>query len=306
MSAPLLLFDVSNVCSTDFYACQGKSQPFDSMATTLYTFLRRVVSMGERFHTSNMAFCFDGPTSKREALAASYKWRRHSGEKLDAAKLETRRELKTQVRMLKGDLVELGFGNVWEEPGYEADDLLAAACHNIPGSHVVVSSDGDMWQLLSDSTVIMSPRQGAEPLTKEAFEAEWNFPADQWWKVKALAGCGTDEVVGVKGVGLKKAVAWFKGELPKHHAVYSLIKGSKALYDANVLLVKLPFEGTPVPELHADRITKDGFREVLSRYGLLGMADGDFGARWRRLFVNGGRSRLQVIEDAMKARRGGW
>src|ERR671923_2058851 len=88
-----------------------------------------------------------GPTNRHEAFPAY-----QSGRHFDDSLLE-------QLDLLPEFVEALGFATS-KAPGYEADDFVAAAVQSEEGrggSAVVVTSDRDLFQLASDSTVIVTP-----------------------------------------------------------------------------------------------------------------------------------------------------
>ena len=69
--------------------------------------------------------------------------------------------------------------------------------------------------------------------------------------MKAIAGCKSDEVPGIAGVGEKTAIKFLKNELPKHFKAYSKIRDNwESALEKWLPLVHLPLEGTPLPNLH--------------------------------------------------------
>lgn len=297
---PLLMLDVSSVYTVRFYAVSKDNGDATQPSAAFAAFIYAMLELGERFGSQRLAFAFDSGGNVRKREFSGYKETRNDNPAPRKAML------KACLRMLKGDLHECGFKNLWELPGFEADDVIASVCACVPGEIVIVSGDGDLYQLLSDKVSFLSPRSNSHIVTPSSFREKWNFEACDWWKVKALAGCDTDDVPGVPGVGEKTAVKWFNGVLPEHHAIYQRIKRSQAVYKRNIPLVRLPHAGTPEVSWVADGPSREGLRSVFKRYGLGGLLDGDIGRRWKKLFVDGGMDEAQMAAQAMRKRMGGW
>ena len=100
---------------------------------------------------------------------------------------------------------------MYQAEGYEADDVIATLCKTKykDTDKVIVSSDKDLYQILDERTVIFT---GSKFITDETFRKEYGIEPKDWVTVQSLAGDRTDEVVGVKGIGIKTAL-----KLVKHH-----------------------------------------------------------------------------------------
>ncbi|MCW2929888.1 MAG: polymerase [Actinomycetia bacterium] len=95
-------------------------------------------------------------------------------------------------------------------PAFEADDLLAAVhrarFRELPGAVLVVCSDDrDMFQLADDGTVITGLTTNLT-VTPELIKATWGVAPGYLPYVRALAGDPSDNIPGLPGVGVKKAV----------------------------------------------------------------------------------------------------
>jgi DNA polymerase-1 len=95
-----------------------------------------------------------------------------------------------------------------EQAGYEADDLIAtyARVAKLAGARVtIVSSDKDLMQLIVDGTVEMfDPMKNKRIASAEVME-KFGVPPSKVIEVQALAGDSTDNVPGVRGIGVKTA-----------------------------------------------------------------------------------------------------
>jgi DNA polymerase-1 len=94
-----------------------------------------------------------------------------------------------------------------EQPGFEADDLIATyarlACE-ARATTTIVSSDKDLMQLVCDTVMLydtMKDRRIGIPEVVEKF----GVPPDKVIEVQALIGDTTDNVPGVPGIGVKTA-----------------------------------------------------------------------------------------------------
>ncbi|MEE8526179.1 MAG: 5'-3' exonuclease H3TH domain-containing protein, partial [Thermoanaerobaculia bacterium] len=92
---------------------------------------------------------------------------------------------------------------------YEADDLLAALCHQLePAGHrlVVVTSDKDLAQLVSERVTLFDFARG-ERYGPDEVLVKFGVRPRQIADYLGLAGDSVDNIPGVKGVGKKTAAA---------------------------------------------------------------------------------------------------
>jgi DNA polymerase I len=95
----------------------------------------------------------------------------------------------------------------WALDGFEADDLLAAACRlsarDLPGVPVLVCSDDkDVHQLAERGRVwVRQFGKDAEAYSAEMLEQFWGVPPRRLPLLRALEGDPSDGVPGLRGVG---------------------------------------------------------------------------------------------------------
>lgn len=238
MSRDWVVFDVNSVVWRAYHG-GARRDP----AAAVAAFLLRVPETGQRLGGSDFAFAFDHGPYRRAKLHPGYKLTRE-----DPDEAVARDEVRAEVRRLREKtLPQLGFGNVWSALGFEADDVIASCRDNLPPGDrmVIVSDDRDFYQLLSSRCAVYHPRAGRF-YTANDFRREFGIKPVMWAEVKSLAGCATDDVPGMRGVGEKTAVKFFREEFrgtPKHDAIvaYNRTPG----YALANRLVRLPFAGCP-------------------------------------------------------------
>jgi len=208
----------------------------------IFGFLRHVNELSRQFQTNQFVFCWDSHKSIRKEIYPEYKANRHldktqediSGDKIAYAQFN---ELKDYV------LPKMGFANVFYKDQYESDDIIASIVKNnkIEGKrYVVVSNDSDLYQLLDDCKMYNISKKCLT--TKETFIREHGIGPERWHLVKAIAGCSTDNVFGIVGVGEKTAIKYLNGEL-KIGKKTKDIENSYDIFHRNLKLVTLPFDG---------------------------------------------------------------
>ena len=263
-----LLIDVSNLGWRAAYTTG------DLDNGVLYGILRQIPLLQDRFQTTRMAFCFDQGRPKRADLLPGYKAKKH-----DPDREQLRTEVRRQLHHLRERILpRLGYRNVFGLDGYEADDVIAALTVQLgkddANESVIVSSDADFWQLITQQCKCYNP------VKKETTDAELfrrltglYWPLD-WISVKALAGCVSDSIRGIEGVGEATAIKYLKGELKRDSAAVKKIEKSKALIQRNIDLVRLPFDAKCGPfELVDDEISIKEWKALCKELNMPSLAD---------------------------------
>jgi DNA polymerase-1 len=104
---------------------------------------------------------------------------------------------------------------VGKQPGFEADDFLAAAVaaeERRGGTAVVASGDRDSFQLASDATTILYPVKGGEIVRIGPAEVRERYRVEprQVPEFIALRGDPSDRIPGARGVGTETAASLLK------------------------------------------------------------------------------------------------
>jgi DNA polymerase-1 len=139
----------------------------------------------------------DVPTYRHTELAAY-----QSGRVFDADLLE-------QLDLLPGIVRSTGLAAA-KEPGYEADDFLAAAAAQeeaAGGTALVATSDRDAFQLVTARVTVLQPVRGAPPARIGPSEVRERYGVEpaQVTDFIALRGDPSDKIPGARGIGAKRA-----------------------------------------------------------------------------------------------------
>lgn len=202
----------------------------------------------DRFKTDRLVWCFDQGKSIRESVLPTYKASRKPDPTGDPEKYAQRVAVHTAVKdMATRVLPMVGYTAVWHAKGFEADDIIAAYCHEMAGAVdiVVVSADADLYQLLAVEGVALYNPQTKVLWDADAFEHKWGISPAAWAEVKAVAGCNGDDIPGVDGVAEKTAIQWLQGTLGNGKK-RDAIEAAADLIEFNRSLVYLPWPGCPV------------------------------------------------------------
>jgi len=122
------------------------------------------------------------------------------------------KETVLQLNMLPSlcEAFNLGVGKC---KGYEADDFMAAAAAAEVargGTCLILTTDRDAYQLVSESVTVLAPKRGSRDLDRigpnQVVERMGVLP-EQVPDFKALAGDSSDKIPGLKGIGPKSAAS---------------------------------------------------------------------------------------------------
>lgn len=263
-----LVLDSHFLCYRAFHTAKELTWKGKSTGV-IFGFLKDISRLKDEFHTDRIAFCFEHPHLYRRDVYPQYKMKRRK--ELTSEEQEGFQQFKHQIKKLRTEyLPRIGFNNVFSARGMESDDLMATICKDIPDDEevILVTADSDMWQCLKHNVSIYSPIT-RKLFTGEKFVADHMIAPSQWAWVKAIAGCSSDGVEGIKGVGEKTALKYLGGTLKNDASIYQAIKRDwDSIVKRNLKLVTLPWVGCPVPLLQEDELDVKEWREVCSELGM--------------------------------------
>jgi len=253
-----LFLDVNYLAHRAFYST-GHLTYKEIKTGVIYGVLRDILNLQELHCTNRVAFCFDSKASKRKALYPAYKGTRATKYKeMEKDEKRTWDEFREQIQLMRREyLPSLGYQNVFCQKGYEADDLIASLCLNLePEAHaIIVSADSDLLQCLTDRVSMWNPVK-SQMMTSGAFRKKYGVDPIQWSQVKAIAGCKSDDIKGIHGVGDKTACGWLRGKVKAGSKTYQKISDGLAVHNQNIGLTRLPFPGTKPMTLVRDKLDR--------------------------------------------------
>lgn len=266
MKKPWLLVDCNYLCYRAYFSIPKLSHE-DIPTSVVFGFLREILQLQQMFSTTRIAFCFDYGRPLRKRIYPDYKANR--SENKTAEEIADRQSVREQATALrKTYLPMIGYQNILFQKGYEADDMIATAIDVIPRPReiIIVSSDEDLFQLLSPRVTAWLPGRKVR-MTEELMREEYKCGPGSWADVKAIAGCSSDNVQGIYGVGPKTAAEFICGRLKKGKKYDAIVHGSD-VWKRNIELVRLPFEGVDKFDLVRDEIDPKGWAKLIKMLGM--------------------------------------
>lgn len=249
MKRPWILVDANNLAFRSFYAMRDLS--VDGVGTAVaYGIFREVLKIKQDLNAKGVAFCFDVGESKRKLILPEYKSSRKDVSKSQKKLIQ---ECRKQIDVLRTKhLPNIGFKNVFWQEGHEADDIIASIVGYNEGSRfVILSSDSDLYQLLANKRVSIYNLNSKIIITKKYFERDKGIDPSLWCEVKALAGCKTDDVPGIEGIGEKTAIQFLCGNLTKGKKFEAIVDNND-MWRCNLPIVTLPYPKTKPFKLKRD------------------------------------------------------
>jgi DNA polymerase-1 len=193
----LFLVDGSGYIFRAFHALPPMTRSDGTPINAVYGFTTMLIKLLEDTKADRLAVIFDASERTfRTQLYADYKAHRPEAPPELAPQFPLIREA---VRAFNVPCIELD--------GYEADDLIAsyAKAAVAAGDDVtIVSSDKDMMQLVTDRVSMLDPIKNRRIRAEEVKE-RFGVEPDKVIFVQALCGDPTDNVPGVRGIGVKTA-----------------------------------------------------------------------------------------------------
>ena len=274
-----IIIDSNYICHVAKHS-MGNLSFEEKRVGVIFGFLRQILSFAKRFNTNQLIFAWDSKESKRREFYADYKANRIEGKTEEDKELDA--IIYSQFDTIRNKVIpRIGFVNNFIVRGYEADDIIAQITKNYSSEEfVIITSDSDLLQLLNYGMVtIFNPKTKTE-YTERTMAQAYGISPKEWAMVKAIAGCVSDNVPGVKGVGEKTAIKYLNGELKESSAAYAKIRDFPDLH-RNKVLVTLPYKGCPSVKVRKQPNTSyRGMYEVCEQYGFQSLLNKEAIQQW--------------------------
>ena len=218
----LALLDASGYLYRAFHAIRPLTAPDGRPTNATFGFATMLRKLLSQRKPDAVAVCFDRPEKTfRHEMDPEYK----------ATRAAMPDDLVPQVADVKALCRAMGLVVV-EEPGFEADDLIATLAEK--GARAgfaveVVSADKDLFQLVREGEVAVWHPVHDKLLDSEGVRELFGAPPERVTDVLGLMGDSSDNIPGVRGIGEKGAkelVATF-GSLEEIYARVGELKGKR-------------------------------------------------------------------------------
>lgn len=234
----------------------------------VFGFLQNIYRYAAKFNTIDFVFVWDSRVSKRTSIFPNYQIKRKTSPKSEE-EIRDIISMQNQLMELRTEILpSLGFNNIFQQPGYESDDIIAKLVMNNSRNFMIVSIDADLLQLL-DYSKIYDPKK-RKIIDAATLLAERRVTPSEWITVKSIAGCSSDEIPGIVGVAEKTATKYVRGELKNGVAYNRILEGEETI-NRNRGLIKLPISGTEDVILNnpPESLNYEAFYDLCDRYSFV-------------------------------------
>lgn len=274
----MILLDCNAICYQAHYTTRTLTSSDGTPTGIIYGFFQQLRTIVEQVSDAKLVFCWDSRESLRRKRCATYKANRDKKREEDPTIFDSMMQFFELNSVI---LPMLGFRNNFMVVGYEADDLIAYFCKRYKDEDITIASnDQDLYQLLRKNVSMYKPSKGVF-YTRNDFAKEYDgITPGQWAHLKAIVGCPSDNVIGIRGIGEKTAVKWLSD--PNCYVQKIDCEESQAIIKANYPLVKLPLKGLPDMELCFEKLDYEKWKDFCLKYELKSFLKDRF---WSELFA---------------------
>ncbi len=285
MKVDYIIVDSDFICHQNKHSMKKLSWE-DKHTGVIFGFLRDTLTLAKKLDCNRFIFVWDSSESKRKRMFPDYKANR-AIKKKTVEEEELSKVAHPQFDIIRTEILPaLGFKNNFIQDGLEGDDLIAKLVLEYDWTNfAVVTIDSDLYQMLRTNAFIYNPRK-KKRYTIANFKEQYGIDPWQWSTVLSIAGCTTDNVPGINGVGKPTAIKYLKGELPPSRKVVQKIlsKEGKDIRKRNDWLVRLPFHDTkPMTVRSKQSLYKDEFVKVCRKYGFESFLRKDKYKEWKEV-----------------------
>ncbi len=198
MKKELYLLDASSYLYRAFHALPKFTTKEGFPTGAIYGFTRMLLSLLNKKNVKYMAVCFDsrGPTFRHRQFADYKKNRPPMPD-----------DLGLQLPKIN-QIVDAFRLKCFRLDGYEADDLLATLALKFKNEFekiLIITSDKDMLQIVSDKINVLSSSQKENVLNPEKVKEKLGVYPEKITDLLALIGDSVDNIPGISGIGEKTA-----------------------------------------------------------------------------------------------------
>ncbi len=228
-----IIFDGSNLLHRCFWVASARKN-----LSVEFLFLNSLRKCTQKFEADDILCVWDTRT-----VTDQKNFRQLSGDGQYKGNRDKERNKKvySYIESVQSISTPLGISHL--NPGVlEADDYIYWLCDYLDGEKVIVSSDGDLLQLVSDTCDVYNPIVN-KVITMGTFEETVGLPTiDEYIAYKALIGDKSDNIPGLYKVGPKRAKALIAA------GIENLTTEQATVFNNNIELIDLSCASKYHPE----------------------------------------------------------
>ncbi len=193
----LYLIDGNSYFYRAYYAIKALSNSKGLPTNAIFGFTNMLLKIIREKKPDGVVVSFDSPVpTERHRIYEEYK----------AHRPETPSDLVQQIPHIRKIISAFNI-NIFEIPGYEADDVLGTIARKTASQGInvfIVTGDKDMLQLVDNRIKIYDPMKD-RVLAEEYIREKFGVGPDRITDFMGLTGDAVDNIPGVKGIGEKTA-----------------------------------------------------------------------------------------------------
>ena len=193
-----LIIDGNNLLYRIFWTSNYKIEESNNPGQ-VFLFLRSLKSYVDKFRPKNIYCTWDkklewpSTNFRKEATTVEYKAGR------DDEKFKNVFENAEKIQEL---LTNLGVHNIYPLR-MEADDLMAWLSEELSGTSVIVTTDKDLLQTVTENTIVYTPIKKKE-ISLDNFEEYTGVKKEYYISFRAVTGDKSDNIPGIPRYGIKR------------------------------------------------------------------------------------------------------
>ena len=247
-----IILDGHAIIYRAYHALKELTDPKGKPINAVYGFARILLKVIDDYSPKYIAVTFDHKNGKSKRVADFKEYKAQRPPMPD--------DLIPQIQIIK-NLVSAFNIPQFELDGFEADDLLGTISKKMEKQSevltVIVTGDKDILQLVKDDkTHVFIPGRGRFSRDKEYDESavveKLGVRPDQVPDLKALMGDPSDNIPGVKGIGVKTATKLIQ-EFDTLENVYSIVEKLNIEQEEGIKSIHPLLKGATLKKLFLDK-----------------------------------------------------
>jgi DNA polymerase-1 len=225
----VLLVDGDNLLTIGFFGVKNYFYKGTHIGG-IYHFINTLRKSFETYHLDKIVVFWDGENGSQSRKKIYHQYKENRRERIKSE--EELNSYSYQRNRIKQYLEEL-YVRQGEFEFCETDDCIAFYTQNSPSEKkIVYSSDGDLTQLVSEQTNIFNPSHGKLYKSGDTIKYEHEEILIENVKlIKMLCGDPSDNISGIKGMGIKRLLTLFPEIKNKVLTLEEIISKTNLLFE---------------------------------------------------------------------------
>ncbi len=192
----VLLIDSSFLCYKSYFAFRRLTADIEGITVfsgVIFGYLKQLISLHQE-NFNLIITLWDLPPYRKAKRFKSYKENRRKQTKIP--------DLKNEKEILQAILQDLNIPMILS-PGFEAEDIAKSIKRKLKHDDIYLySNDADCYALLGKHFQLINSKDGKlTHFTTKDLKKKMGLTPKEYIQAKAIMGCSTDNIQGIKGIG---------------------------------------------------------------------------------------------------------